>query len=211
MFSLLRKTISEFSDDNCTRMAAALAYYTAFSLAPLMILILTISGFVWEPSDVEGLIESEIKSVVGDDGAAQVKTMLSSATTSEGGVFASVASGVMLLLGATGLVGQLQSALNDTWSVQPDPEQGGVMNFIGKRFLSLGMICAIAFLLLVSFVLTSVLSAAGGRIANWLPADVSQGLLVGLNFVVSLGVVTTIFAFMFKFLPDAKVSWSNGT
>jgi len=209
MLNILKQTFTEFSKDKCTRMAAALAYYTAFSLAPLMILIITICGFIWDPADIRGLLESEIKGVVGQDGAAQVKTMLSNATTSDGGVLASIMSGVMLIVGATGLVGQLQGALNDTWEVKPDPEEGGIWNFFTKRLLSLGMICGIAFLLLVSLVLTSVLSAAGGTIAGWLPEGISGGLLTGIHLVVSLLLITGIFAAMFKFLPDAKVSWSD--
>jgi len=209
MLQVIKQAIREFSEDNCSRMAAALAYYTAFALAPLLIIIMTICGFVWEPSDVEGLVQREVKSMVGEDGAEQVKTMLRNATKPDRGILASAISAVMLLVGATGLVGQLQSALNDTWEVRPDPEQGGYWNFVTKRLLSVGMICGIAFLLLVSLVASSLLAAVGDRIASWLPADMSQGVLLASNAALSLVVFSLLFAAMFKFLPDANVAWSD--
>lgn len=209
MILILKRTISEFLKDGCTRIAAALAYYTTFSLAPLLVLVIAICGFIWDPSDVTGLLEAEIRGVVGADGAAQVKTMLSSTTTDNGGMLASVLSGAMLLIGATGLVGQLQVALNETWEVKPDPEQGGIWIFFTKRLLSLGMIFGIAFLLVVSLALSSVLSAAGNRIADMLSADASATLLQVCNVVLSLIVTSSVFAGIFKFLPDANVAWSD--
>lgn len=209
MINILKQTVSEFSQDKCTRMAAALAYYTAFSLAPLLILIITICGFVWDPADVEGLVQTEIQEVVGEDGARQVKTMLKNATKSDRGVLASIMSIAMLLVGATGLVGQLQGALNDTWEVKPDPEQGGIWNFLTKRLLSFGMICGMAFLLLVSLVATSAISAMGDMIAGWLPDEVSKAVLMAINIALSLVVISIMFAAMFRYLPDAKVAWSD--
>ncbi|REJ86649.1 MAG: YihY/virulence factor BrkB family protein [Planctomycetota bacterium] len=209
MFQLIKQAFAEFSEDKCMRMAAALAYYTVFSLAPLMIIVMMICGLIWDPSDVEGLVQQEIRSVVGENGAEQVRTMLRNASQSDRGILASVLSGVMLLVGATGLVGQLQGALNDAWEVKPDPEQGGLWNFVTKRLLSFGMICGIAFLLLVSLIASSVLAAAGDTIAGWLPQDVSQGVLMAINLVVSLAVIVVLFGAMFKFLPDAKVAWSD--
>lgn len=209
MVQLLKQTFAQFSGDRCSRMAAALAYYTVFSLAPLLVLIITICSFIWNPDDIRGLLESEIQQVVGQDGAEQVKTMLGHATQQGKGVMASVLSGVMLLVGATGLVAQLQSALNDTWEVKPDPEASGIKTFLVKRLLSLGMICGIAFLLLVSLMATAVLSAAGDTIAGFLPESWSGALLQSINVGVSLLVIGLMFAAMFKFLPDAEIKWSD--
>lgn len=208
MLQILKKTFSEFSEDNCSRMAAALAYYTAFSLAPLLILIVTLCGLVWDPADVRGSLESEIQSVFGADGAAQIKTMLANAEQSDKGGFARILSVVLLVVGATGLVGQLQGALNDAWEVKPDPDQGGIRNFVMKRLLSLGMICGIAFLLLVSLAFSTVLTAAGTAIAAVIPAASDTALHV-INLAVSFLLVTVLFAAMFKFLPDAQVKWSD--
>lgn len=209
VISTLRTTFQEFSDDRGPRMAAALAYYTAFSLAPLLIVVITIAGLIWDPSDIQGAVQSQVESLVGKDGAKQVETMLSSASDQGRGLGSKILSAVLLVLGATGVVGQLQSAMNDAWEVKPDPEQGGMKNFLAKRFLSFGMICGIAFLLLVSLVLSSMLSAAGGFIAGMLPADVSKTVLHAVNLSVSLIVIAVLFAAMFKYLPDADVRWSD--
>ncbi|TWT36736.1 ribonuclease BN/unknown domain fusion protein [Posidoniimonas corsicana] len=209
MWSFLKQTILDFSEDNCPRMAAALAYYTVFSLAPLLIIIIAICGFLWDPADIRGTVAREVQSVVGADGARQIDVMLDNATRSEGGVTASVLSAVMLLWGATGLVGQLQAALNETWEVRPDPEQGGIRNFVIKRVLSLAMILGVAFLLLVSLVLSSVLAAAGDTIAGRLPEGFSQPLLQTLYAVASTLVIAMLIAVMFKFLPDAHVRWRD--
>lgn len=209
MIKLIKQTVSEFQQDQCPRMAAALAYYTIFSLAPLMILLIMICGVVWNPSDVERLMATELRSVIGEDGAEQLKTMLQNASLDKGGVQSSIISAIMLLFGATGLVGQLQTALNDAWQVKPDPERGGIWTFVTKRLLSVAMICSIAFLLLVSLVASSVLSAMGDTIAQWLPQNVSQTLLMSLNLGISFFTITLMFAAMFKFLPDADIAWSD--
>lgn len=209
MLGLLKNTFSEFSADNCSRMAAALAYYTVFSLAPLLMLIILIAGFIWDPEVIRGTLEQEIQGVIGKDGAEQVKTMLENAESSQQGTTATIISTIMLVVGATGLVGQLQTALNDAWEVKPDPDASGISNFLMKRVFSFGMICAIAFLLLVSLILSSVLSAAGGTIASMLPSAISGTLLHVLNIVLALVVISALFAVMFKFLPDAEVRWSD--
>lgn len=209
MISILKKTVTQFLDDNCSRMAAALAYYTAFSLAPLMILIITLCGIAWSDSNVAGLLHAEIESMIGADGAQQIKLMLANATQANRGWIASLTNITLLLVGATGLVGQLQGALNDAWRVMPDPDQGGLWTFLTKRLLSFGMICGVAFLLLVSLVASSVLSAAGGMIADWLPANVSRAFLTGTHLAASLILFSLIFAAMFKFLPDATIAWSD--
>ena len=126
MISFLKQVVSEFGSDDCPRMAAALAYYTTFSLAPLLILLTMIAGFFFEPSDVEGKLEQQVSSVLGSDGGGQVKEMLHSASRPDSAGVAGILGVVGLILGASGVVGQLQRALNDAWEVRPDPEQGGV-------------------------------------------------------------------------------------
>ncbi len=189
-------------------MAAALAYYSAFSLTPLLIAIISICSLIWDPSAIEGTLESEIQNIVGSDGARQIKTMLASSRGEEQVGWAKALSFILLFLGATGLVGQLQGAMNDAWQVKPDPEQGGVWNFIEKRILSFGMLCAIAFLLLVSLVINSILAAAGDVIAISIPG-LSESLLLGINTIVSFSIISILFATMFKYLPDASIKWSD--
>ncbi len=208
MFRLLKLTAKEFSKDKCTRMAAALAYYTAFSLAPLLILVIALCGLIWQSSEVQGTIESGLRDILGSDGAQQVRTMLVNASSSEKGFWPQIMSMGLLFVGATGLVGQLQSALNDAWAVKPDPSRSGWINFLVKRLLSFAMICTAAFLLLVSMVVSSVLTALGDRLPDILPG-VSEIILKAANSGISFLVIALLFAAMFKFLPDADVKWSD--
>lgn len=207
---ILKRTWDEFNADECMQQAAALAYYTAFALPPLLILLLMIAGAVWDPEDVRGAMERQITSFMGAAGASQVKSILANADQPDsGGVVATVASVGALIFGATGAFVQLQSALNRAWEVKPDPSQGGVRNFIMKRLFSFGMVLAVAFLLVVSLVLSAMLSAFGDALGRMLPEGFSTTLLWIINTVVSLAVFTGIFATMFRVLPDAVVSWRD--
>jgi membrane protein len=209
MVGLLRRAAGDFVADECPMMAAALSYYTAFSLPPLLVLIVTVAGWIWEPQAVTQELEGQFSSILGASGWQQVETMMHEAGKQKQGTAAAVLGVLGLLLGATGVMVQLQSALNKAWEVQPDPQQGGLWNFITKRLLSLAMILAVAFLLLVSLVLTAVLGAAGAIITRWLPPDVARSVPLAINFLVSLIVFTLLFAAMFKWLPDAEVRWSD--
>jgi membrane protein len=145
--------------------------------------------------------------MVGQSGAEQIHTMVAEAgKPHQRGLAAAIGVGV-LLVGATGVFAQLQHAINKTWEVEPDPDQGGMENFIVKRILSLGMILAVAFLLLVSLVLTAALSAAGTALGGMLPGGISSVWPIVINFVVSFLVIWLLFAAMFKFLPDARIDW----
>jgi membrane protein len=150
-----------------------------------------------------------MRGVVGKAGVEQIDTMMDAAKKEKRGVRASVIGIAVLLFGATGVVAQLQYAFNKIWNVKPDPRAGGIKQFVFKRILSFAMILAIAFLLLVSLVLTTVLSAFGERVGTWLPKDLSKGMLLGLDFAVSLAVASVLFAAMCKWLPDAKVAWRD--
>lgn len=209
MFKILKQTISEFSSDHCTQKAASLSYYTIFSLAPLLVIGIAISGLVFDADDVTARIEAEITGLVGTDGANQVTTMIQAADVSDKGTMATIISSALLLVGATGLVGQLQSAMNRTWEVAPDPKEGGIKNFLAKRVFSFGMLMGGAFLMLVSLLLSTAIAAFGEWIGSVLPGDVSTTLLRSINTLATLVVVFTLFAAMFKFLPDAKIAWSD--
>ena len=203
---LAKATFKDFSDDEATFKAAALAYYTVFALPPLLVLLLQVASAIWDPAEVRNALTGEFGSLMGDDVANQVATMISSAEQRTDATGWRLALGIGgLIFGATGAFVSLQSALNRAWEVEPDPEKGGIMNFVMKRFLSLGMVLGIAFLMLVSLALTSVLSAAGGALFGGLPEPV--GLVI--NFALTFVVITVLFAAMFKILPDAKVEWRD--
>lgn len=208
MVGLLKRTFSEFMADECPRLAAALSYYTVFSLPPLLILVLLIAGAVFDPSQVQEALHTQVGSLMGSAGADEIKTILTQADQPQGRGIKWVLGIGAIVFGATGAFIQLQGALNRAWEVEPDPKRGGVKNFVFKRMLSLGMILGIAFLLLVSLSLSAAISAMGDMAGRLIPGA-SEAVLTVLNFVISFVVITGLFATMFKVLPDAKIAWRD--
>jgi membrane protein len=203
---LVKNAAVGFWKDECPRMAAALSYYTVFSLPPFLILLITIAATVLDPKDIQGAILAQMKSLIGDQGALQVRAMMENADRpGSGSGLASVFSVGALLFGATGVFLNLQTALNDTWQVEPDPKRGGVKNFLLKRVFSFGLILAIVFVMLVSLALTALLTALGNYVGGGLP----ESVLLVLNFIFSFAIVTLLFAAMYKYLPDAKIAWRD--
>lgn len=209
--NILKQTFSEFSGDDCPSMAAALAYYTIFSLPPLLVLIVILAGLFLSPQAVKTWIETQAGGLIGQNAAKQIQTMMQSAQQQVQGGFSLglILSIAGLLFGATGAFAQMQKALNAAWEVMPDPEHSGFMSTIMKRILSLGMILVIAFLLLVSLVLSAFISTFAGQLGGLLPAGLSGVFLWVINAAVSLLVITLLFAAIFKVLPDAKVAWGD--
>jgi membrane protein len=207
---LMKETVKDFLEDDCMDSAAALSYYTIFSLPALLVLILTIISAVMNPSDVRGGLEGQLQSLMGPSAGEQIRTIIQQAEQKpNSGLIPTILGIVGLLLGATGAVGQLQKALNRAWNVEPDPNQGGLKNFLFKRVFSLGMILVIAFFLLVSLVISAALTGMGDRVNDFLPSGLSGPLLEVLNLVISLVVITLLFAALFKVMPDAKISWRS--
>jgi membrane protein len=200
---MLKTAASEFVEDNALQLGASLAYYSIFSLGPLLILVISIAGLIFDRAAVQERVQSEIGSLVGSNAAELVGGMLSARQESHG--IMTVVGVVILIFGATGVFGQLQSALNTIWEVKPAPGRG-ILGFIHDRFLSFTMILGIAFLLLVSMVISTALEAFGGVVGG-LPIP---GVIAKLfNYVLAFGVITVLFAMMFRYLPDATISWHD--
>ena len=209
-FTLLRDSGKDFIEDDCPTQAAALSYYTIFSLPPLLVLILMILGALVDPQDIRGQLEMQMGALMGPTATEQIRAILQQAhNPGSGSLIPTLLSVAALILGASGAFGQLQAALNRSWEVAPDPQQGGLKAFLLKRVFSFGMILSVAFLLLVSLILSAALSAFGGALGTMLPDGVSGTLLQVVNQVVSLVVVTALFAAIFKVLPDATVAWRD--
>lgn len=207
MIDLFKTTFRDWLDDDCPQMAAALSYYTLFSLPPLL---LGVVGLVVEPAEVQGLLSTEVRSVLEPEAAGQISAIVENAGRPDtGGPLVLLMSLAALLIGATGVLTQLQTALNRAWEVQPDPERTGWKVMLKKRFLSLGMILALAFVMLVSLALSTILGALGTAIAHRLPDGLSGPMLMGLNQLLTLAAATVLFAAIFRFLPDARVSWRD--
>jgi len=209
MLGMLKRTLKEFLEDDCPAMAASMSYFTVFSLAPLLVLTLMVVGVFVDPADLQGHIRDQMATLIGADGARQVDEMVLSADlTSDRGPLPTILGVLALIFGATGAFGALQSALNRVWEVKPDPRRGGLKSFVGKRLLSLGMVGTIAFLLLVSLIVSAALSAFGDRIAGML-GGISGTVMQVAQVTVSLAVVGILFAAIFKILPDARIAWRD--
>ena len=204
-FAFVKRILRDFSQDECSVRAAALAYYTVFALPPLLILLILVVGIFWEPTQVERALETQFASLVGPDGGRAIREMLANAKRPGAGGPLTTALGVAaLLFGAIGAFMQLQGALNRAWEVKPDPKQGGIRRFIAKRVLSAGMILAVAFLLIVSLAVSAVLSALGASMAT-----IPEPALHAVDVTISFAVITALFATIFRFLPDAEIAWRH--
>ncbi len=204
---LIKGTFAEWKEDNVPVLAAALAYYTVFSLAPLLLIAIAIAGAVFGEEAARGELVRQIQGLVGKEGAEAVQAMIQNADKpGSGGAIATIVGVVLLMFGASGVFGQLQSALNTIWEVKPKPGQG-IRSFLVSRFLSFAMVLVIGFLLLVSLVLSSVLAAVSHVFNNLMPGLPILGQVI--NFIISFGVITVLFASIYKFLPDVKIPWKN--
>ncbi len=208
LFSLLKETFQEWKEDKASRLAAALSYYTIFSLAPLLLVAITIIGFVVDPADIEGELYTRIEDLVGEDGASMVETMVTNAALSESKGLAAVVSVVTLLVGATGVFIALKDSLNTIWNVKPAPGRG-LVGLIKDRLLSFSLIPAIGFLLLVSLVVDTVLSAIMNSASDLFPSDLWMIAIRVVSIVLSFAVVTGLFAIIYKVLPDVKIAWRD--
>lgn len=203
----LRQLSKDFSEDECTTQAAALAYYTVFSLPALLFLIVTLVSVLVDPGKVEQKLASEVGGMAGADAAEAIGTMLTSARArTEGGTLRLIIGLGMLVFGATGAFMQLQQALNRAWEVRPGSQ--GVKQFLLKRLLSFGFILAVGFLLLVSLVLSAVVSGFADSLSS-LIGGVPPVVLTVVQTVLSLIVIAVLFALIFKVLPDADVAWRD--
>src|SRR5437764_5874538 len=197
--SLVKNTWNGFSDDDCMTLGAAMAYYTVFSLAPLLLMVVSIAGLIFGRETIQHQISTQIQSLIGSGAADQVTSMLAKqAQNTSGGVIGTVVGIVTLMFGATGAFVALQDALNKAWHVQPDPAQGGLKAFMSKRVMSFGMIMGVVFLMIASLVVSAVLAALGTWMGGHLPHAFSTGVAQGLAFVVSLAIIAVLFAVIFK-------------
>ena len=206
-FAILKQSASEWMEDQSPTLGAALAYYTVFSLAPLLIIAIAIAGLVFGPEAAQGQIFEQLRGLMGEASAKSMQDLVESANAKPAtGIFATVIGIVTLLFGASGVFGQLQTSLNAIWGVQPKPGRG-FLGIIQDRILSFGFILVVGFLLLVSLVLTAAVALVGEWFGGMLPG--MEFLIQILNSGLSLAVITLLFAMIFKFLPDAKIAWHD--
>ncbi|CAD5982394.1 UPF0761 membrane protein [Planktothrix tepida] len=208
VWRLLKETYQEWSQDNASQLAAALAYYTVFSLAPLLVIVVAIAGFFLGEEAARGELVGQIQGLVGKDGATVIQTALENTNRpGEGnGIFASLVSLGFLIFGASGVFVQLQDSLNTIWNITAKPTNA-VGSFVRKRALSFAAVISIGFLLLVSLTVSAVLTGLSHYASELLPGADSLWQL--LNLIVSFAVTTLLFALIFKYLPDVLITWND--
>ena len=206
---MLYRAIDDFGDDDCPTQAAALAYYTLFSLPPLLVVVLEVAGALVDPAEIEGRIHGQFRQLLGAEGADQLRAMLRAveSTTRSDSFIPTLVGIAVLLFGATGAFTQLQTALNRTWEVKADPGRNSLMLLLTRRVLSFAMILGMAFLMLVSLVVSALLSAFSDAIGALLPSPLGPVALRALDVGVGLGGLALVLTLIFKLVPDARVAW----
>ena len=206
IWKLIKRAGESWLDHNATRLAAAVAFYSILSLAPLLLLSVAIAGFIFGEEAARGELVDQMRDLVGDEGAKVIQDTLAKAKKTEHGIFATVVGSVTLLLGAAGVFGELHDAMNVVWEVKAKPGRG-VWGFLRDKFLSFGMVLSIGFLLLVSLVLSTALSVVGKYFSGMTPGV--PVFMEVLNFLVSIALITGLFALLFRYLPDARIPWRH--
>ena len=202
---LLKSTYREWSEDKASRLAAALAYYTAFSIAPLVLIAIVIAGVVFGDEAARGTIFTQLQGLLGSEGASAVQTAVENSQQPTANTISAIIGLATLVWSASNVFAQLQDALNTIWEVHPKP--AGVVGAVKRRIVPLTMVLGIGFLLLVSLVLSAGLSALGNFFSGLLPG--ADALWQVVNFLISFAVVTLLFAAIYKLLPDATIAWSD--
>ena len=204
VWRLFKQAVVAWSNDYAPSMGAALSYYTLFSIAPLLLIVIAVAGWFFGDEAARGELTGGLQSLMGEEGAKAIEDMIANASRPKEGLIATVIGALVLLLGATTVFGELQNSLDRIWRA-PAREAGGVWRLLRSRLLSLGMILGIAFLLMVSLVLDAVLQSLGKMwgTEGW------QVVAQAFNFVLGFALTTTVFALIYKLMPRAKIEWHD--
>lgn len=206
-WSFINEMYSEWTDDKCFQLAAALSYYTLFSLAPMMVIAISLAGYFFGRDAVSGELYEQIRDLIGADGAKAIQTMVESAYVEQKGLIPTIIGIATLIFSATVTFATLQEALNIIWKVKVNTDSG-IMRLVINRVLSFTLVLGIGFLLMVSLIIQSLISLLSKYIQRLL-GEGSDILFQILELIVSSSIIILLFAIIFKFLPDAKIKWRN--
>ncbi len=206
IWALVVQTFNEWNEDKASRLAAALAYYTIFSLAPLLVIAIGLAGMVFGDDAVRGHVEAQLRGYIGTRGASYIQDMIAASSKPTHSLTATVIGIVVLLFGAGGVFRQLQDALNTIWEVQAPPGRGW-RGLVSDRFLAFMMVLGTGCMLLFSVGLSIAFAAVGEYLSGYLP--IPEPALHAMNFLVSLSIITLLFALIFKIVPDAQIAWRD--
>ncbi len=206
---ILKETYTDFTNNKSLRMSAALAYYTVFSIAPILIVIISLCDVFYGKAAIEGTIYGHIKTFVGSDTALQIEEIIRNATTSKKASWASVVGVISLLIAATGVFGEIQDSINQIWRLKAKPRKGW-LKIIVNRMLSFSMLISIGFILLVSLVINSVLDFLSGQLSGFISYQAVYATSL-INISITFVTVSLLFGVIFKILPDARIKWRDIT
>jgi len=201
---LIKETFKGFIDDNALKLSAALSYYTIFSLPPLLIIIISLSGIIFGANAVRGEIFAQINGLVGSDAALQIQETIKNVKLSNNNSYASVFGIIILLVGASGVFAEIQDSINYIWGIEAKPKRG-LIKYAYNRLMSFSMIGSVGFLLLVGLIINSLMDILNKRLAEYFPQD-TVFLFYSINLLLVLCIITLLFIVIFKTLPDGKVA-----
>ena len=206
-WQIISAAANAWVDDYAPSMGAALSYYTLFSLAPLLVLIIAIAGMVFGQDAAQGAIIAQLQGIMGEEGAAAVQGLLQAAREPSTGIVASIVGGFLLLLGATAIFAELQTDLDRIWEVPEKEKPSGLWGWFRSRVLSFGLVLGFAFMLMISLVVSAALAATSAWLGGGSAAE--SVLANGLNFIASFALFTVLFAMIYKLMPTARISWHD--
>lgn len=204
---LLKDTFDAFLEDNAIKLSASLSYYTIFSLPPLSIIILSVTGLFFGKEAVTGQFFGQINGMVGNEAAIQIQETIKNIELSDSNMFAAIFGGIMLLIGASGVFAEIQSSINFIWGLKAKPNKG-LVKFIKNRLLSFSMIAAVGFLLLVSLTVNTVMDVLNERLVVFFP-DLTVYVFYVINILILFASTTLLFSIIFKTLPDGSMTWKD--
>ena len=208
-WTLLKKTMESFIDDEALKFSASLSYYTIFSISPLIIIVISVAGLVFGQDAVEGRVYYQIKSMIGSDAALQIQHIIATVQLQDKGVAGTIVGFCILFFGASGVFTEIQSSINYIWGVKAKPKKG-ILKFIINRLLSFSLIISIGFILMVSLLVNSMMDILYDRLQRLLHiTEASVVVLYGLNMVLIFVVITALFTVIFKVLPDAYIKMKD--
>jgi membrane protein len=207
IWQVLKDSFKGFGEHKVTKLSASLAYYTVFSLGPLLIVIIAVSGLILGREAAENTIYHQMNNFVGESAALQIQEIVKNASIGNKGTIAAIIGIITLLIGATTVFAEIQDSINTIWGLKPKPKLG-MWVMIKNRLLSFGVIGSLGFLLLVSLAVTTIVDAIGGKLKDQFP-DIGVVVIYIVNIILTLSIVSVLFAVIFKVLPDAKIKWKD--
>jgi membrane protein len=207
VLKLISESFNSFVDHKALKLSASLAYYTVFSIGPMIIIIIYFAGVIYGQEAIQGSVFKELRGLIGTEPALQVQDMIKNAMLSDRGNFAAIIGFITLFIGATGVFAEIQDSINDIWGLKPKPERGW-LQMILNRLLSFSVVVSLGFILLVSLIVTGLIEALMERLQARFP-DLTVVIVYIINLLITFGVISSLFAIIFKVLPDAIIKWKE--